>query len=322
MRTISKNQLNVSVVALKSKKEKIAQRTRLPLLAACAVLVFCACTKSPLETVDAPAKQKTIAGKVALEDFISPEETFVWLEGFNLGTRADQGGGYQIELPEKGFQSVLPGGVEGVFKLYFFNANYFIKTLDLVVLNGEFVNGKGDILSTGALSRHLTLANIVTIRTEVSVPAIKASYDSTLTVSVLVSPVDIADSVKVRFPDLAEQSVARVFLKGIESDNMLNLTSSRFSVAELGEEPLTVDELTSLQEVRDRPLLLTIELEWRSGLAAADDYWVLPYLLIDHQDVPVDLLENMGVDLSNPLESFHKIPYGIHAAKLMVLPSE
>ncbi|MFQ5631962.1 MAG: hypothetical protein ACE5I1_24595, partial [bacterium] len=242
------------------------------------------CTETPTETVDAPAKQNVLQGRVSLEDFLNPADTYVWLEGFNIGARADSAGEYRIQLPEKGFQSVQPGGVEGVFKLYFYNANYFLKTLNLVILNGEFVYGKGDILVTGKPSRNPTLKSFLHIRTELSQTEIESSFDSTLTVSAILSPVETSDTVRVIFPDLAALSGPGVFLRKIGTADHQMLTAGSFSLQELGKDPISIDDIESKQEVRDRPLVLTMEITWQAGLAAIGEYEVLPYVMMAHDE--------------------------------------
>lgn len=282
-----------------------------------------ACTETPTNTVDVPAKRNTLEGRVRLEDFLNPADTYIWLEGFNLGTRAeDRSGEYRIQLPERGFQSVNPSGVEGVFKLYFYSANYFLKTLDLVILNGELVYGKGDISIEGQPLEHPALKNFLQIRTELSQTEIISSYDSTLTVSVILTPVNLADTVDIVFPDLAELSAARVFFKGITVDRNLALATNRFTVIELGNDPIPYDEVTSKQEVRDRPLIVEMDFEWRANLAEAGEYEVLPYLIMARENIPQELLETLGIDLSKPFENYLNMPFGVRSAKLVVTPAE
>lgn len=293
-------------------------------MAACCLALALApgCTKSPTDTAKARSIQNQVAGSVTLEDFLNPAETFVWLEGFDLGTRADEDGGFSLQLPDRGEQSALPGGVEGLFKLYFFNANYFIKTLDLVILNGEFVVGRGDLLTNGDLNTQPTLANIVAIRTESNLSEIRANFNGKITVSVRISPVNRADTVNIVFPGLIESSQARIFIDGIGLEKSYALTSNSFTVGEFGKEVIPEEELTSNVQVRDRPIVLNMEITWRNGLADPGEYEILPYLLIDHQEIPPALLANLGVNSANLLEAFRNIPFGVHAAKLNILPAE
>lgn len=278
------------------------------------------CTQSPTGTVDAPAKRNRIEGHMSLSDHLSPAGAFIWLEGFDISTRADSAGRYAIELPERGFQGVNPSGVEGAFKLHFFVANYFIKTLNLIILDGEFVYGKPDLLPTGEPAIHPVLSPFLQIRTEVAPAEIRSDYNGGITITATFLPVNLQDSVRVRFPELAELPAARVFLRERASNRLLNLSTDDFEIGELGENPIPRGELTSVQEVRSRPLVLTMRFSWRAGLAGAGDYEIVPFVVMLHQVVPAGLYQALGFDLDRPLDNYLQVPLGLNAARLVVRP--
>ena len=123
------------------------------------------CTKNPIEDNKInPENNQTISGSVRLSDKSSPDDVFIWLEGTKISVRTDSKGAYKLQLPSPELQS--GGGMDGVFNLYFYLANYKLASTKVSIARGKFVFGRYGINQNGILDSK-TLTKLVDISTEV-----------------------------------------------------------------------------------------------------------------------------------------------------------
>lgn len=145
------------------------------------ILLLWNCTSNPIKTENEISKN-TIRGAVVLSDFSSPRDVFVWFKVFNISTRTDENGNFELNLPPAAEQG--GGGVDGIYGLYFYMANYQLDSVQVALFNGNLQASDNGIKSSGDLVNTVRLAELLDI---------KASFNP-------VSPVDIqTDTITVNF---------------------------------------------------------------------------------------------------------------------------
>ncbi|MCI0698440.1 hypothetical protein L0337_41385 [candidate division KSB1 bacterium] len=111
------------------------------------LLVVGGCTSNPFGGDEITGGNRQISGNLILKDKSSPESVYVWLEGFGLNAWTNNRGEFKINLPPPASQGPA-GGVDGVFALYFYLANYSLQSTTVIVdLNIPFrrTNGRLEI---------------------------------------------------------------------------------------------------------------------------------------------------------------------------------
>ena len=130
--------------------------------------IFFACTGNPFSDDEISPGNRQISGKVEVSGNQNPEGVYVWLEGFNIGTRTDEQGCFQLTLPMPASQGGSAEGVAGAFNLYYYVANFNLESTRVLTRNGSFVYSQGDINSKGELNNPKFLFQNLQIRTRVT----------------------------------------------------------------------------------------------------------------------------------------------------------
>jgi len=257
------------------------------------------CVENPFGEDKISPGSRQISGSVQLHDGSSPEGVYVWLESFNIGTYTDENGRFQVTLPPPRSEGT-PGGVSGVFDLYFYLANYRLTSSRVIVGNGTFTYAKGDINKDGELIGPKILTRFLNISTQVTPPVIGGDSDSTAYVKIYVKITLQAtiDTVTVVFPRLAKDLVGHVFLRKLDSDEVYILTTN------------SVGYVTNSAELIGRsPYNRTMVFDLRPGAFSQGDYEVIPYLLVKHEIIPKELLESLGPNVEELGPNYLKIPF-------------
>jgi len=260
------------------------------------VLVFAGCTESPFQQkVDNPQGSQ-IRGQIALNDLASPEGAYVWLEGANVSTYTDQNGRFELTLPQSS-----QNGVNGVFDLYIYLANYKFATAQTVVQDGKFLFAQADVNARGELSGTLTIQKILDISTAVTPSAVPKDFAGPILVAVTLHAV--LDSVDVVFPKMVGGLLGAVL----------------FKKAETGEVFVDVPDVSARTRFRDkvgnepRAWVQTVFLG-RGGISSSGVYEVIPYFFIEQKELPPELISSLGVDV-NEVQSVEAEFAGIPAKR-------
>ena len=158
-------------------------------LAFCTVIFYC--SKNPFSESNTSIPNRTeIAGKVKLNDDSSPEKIFVWLEGFDISTNTNSDGNFKLELSDL---AINQNGLNGLYKIYYYVANYKIKTSSITIVNGKIKRNKGDVDKHGNIKNTIILEKLVDIKTtiEPSVIQVTDSMRLELTVSLKLNVHDL-----------------------------------------------------------------------------------------------------------------------------------
>jgi hypothetical protein len=264
-----------------------------------ALQIFSGCTDSPFDAGIAP-ETRSITGRVVLSDFADEKEgVYVWLEGVNIGTRTDRAGTFRLELPRELSQTGADG-LNGVYRLYFYVANYAVSHVNVVVKRGLFAYGQADVTRAGQLKDPVNLLKILTIKTIVDPPWVPQSYDGPIDVQVtLRAPLD---SVTVIFPKSVGGLLGGMFFRNFETGDIYidipDVGADTRETVVVGPEPKSRRQIFQLNGTNFRDLFLP-----------AGEYQVIPFFFVQQEKLPPELVDSLGQDVDEPTPNYLEIPF-------------
>jgi len=239
-----------------------------------------------------PDQFNSVRGKVLLSEESNQDSIYVWMDGLNLATYTDSSGAFTIELPPAELQP--GGGLNGVFKLYYFLANYRIHYSVLYLINGKIELNKGDIDSRGNIFPEVWLTKLIDIRTETIPTNIETNYTGDVITKIHLT--NIVDTVWVStflFP-WGEPGVLV-----IERDN-----GGSNEVAMIKSSNANWDT-----QVISEPITWQIFNKFAPGFFEPATYYFYPFLEVVQEDIPAELLASLGEDVYSFSMEYLNIPY-------------
>jgi len=262
------------------------------------VIVLFECTYNPFGSEEITRKSNTIFGNIEMNHHNSPENVFVWLEGFDIGTLTDKSGNFRLEIPPREIQ---PGrGYTGSLKLYYYVSNFKLDSSVVVIQNGELEFSFGDLDEKGHLRRQKHLTKTLDIFTDVTPSTVSEDFDGNISVELFLRAIDNKDTVIVEFPDKAKGPLSVLFFKKLDAvqDTLIILDNASM----IENIFLTADSITTMGEV------------WSSGFQfipnflPRGEYEIIPFFVIRGQTIPKELLLNFGENIEKPGDDFINIP--------------
>ncbi|MGH1362507.1 MAG: hypothetical protein ACRBF0_03060 [Calditrichia bacterium] len=122
-----------------------------------------ACTTNPFGSGDPIQDRSTFSGSVQFSSGAPADQILVWFETFELSVLTDNEGNFSISLPPAETQP--GGGLNGVFRAFFYLPDYQLDTARVVLRNGEILFGQEDIADDGTLARSIQLEKLFEITT-------------------------------------------------------------------------------------------------------------------------------------------------------------
>ena len=242
---------------------------------------------------------RQIHGSVRLSDNQSNVGVYVWLEGFNIGTRTDSQGKFQITLPPQGSS----GGITGAFNLFYYMANFVLASTPVFIQNGEFVYSIGEIDSRGELSSPKFLLQNLFIETRVNPSSVSLSDLSEAGDQFVIVRVDVilqapVDSVIVFFPVLVNDTYGPLIFRNIDTNevSIFGTTITELVVSDLD----TIDAVPTTR-------IMALKLE-RNALEPGE-YEIVPYLLVKEPGVPAQLIASLGQRVEELGPNYLNIPF-------------
>ncbi len=253
---------------------------------------FSACTSNPVGENEIGAGNREISGRVQLDLNNQPESVYVWLEGFDFGAFTNADGEFSLTLPAGSIR-----GATGVFRLYFYVANYKLDFEEVAIRNGSFIYDEAALNADGELRSAKRLHKFLTIRPQVEPTAVQTSFNGNIRVSVeLQTRADIADTATVVFPKTTAGFLGPIFFRNVESGQVFVF------------EPLRVETEEKIL-VGASPVVRSTALEFTSLNLSAGRYEITPFLKVMHQEIPQGLLESLGVNPDELTPNYLKMPF-------------
>jgi len=255
--------------------------------------ILLVCRKSPFSNEIENGRME-IRGRLRLDDTRNYEGIYVWLETFNISTFTDSTGLFRITLPSITAKSSL-AGMNGVFKLYFYVANYKMSSATVVILNGEFQYSMGDFDPNGDLIGKRTLRKLLEIETDVQPNIIAAAKESVLSVTVTLRA--LLDSVDVIFPRITGGIPGAVILKELKTGDI---------VVEL---PNISSSIKGIERIGREAQVFRMVFELTSGTLNQGQYETVPFFLIEQENIPGALLESLSPNSVKLGPDYMNIPF-------------
>ncbi len=270
--------------------------------------VFWSCVQSPFGE-DIRPEPTEIRGQIDLLDDYNDDDIYVWLDGFKIGTRTNEEGFFYLRIPKEVGESAY-AGLNGIYKLYFYVANYEINTVDVVVRNGLFVYGEGDLDNNGDVREVVTMEKILKIFTLVEPKWARGSYTGPIDVQVTLQAT--YDSVNVIYPKSIGGLLGAILLRNLDTEETFvdipDLGAKTRALEVIGNEPKSRRMIFQLNGTNFRDLFLTV-----------GDYRVIPYFLVEHDDLPQELLDTIDKDVELIGKDFLKIPYRREGGRFRII---
>ena len=248
---------------------------------------------------------RSLRGTVHLNSGGVSEGTYVWLEGFNLGTRVNAQGEFNLTLPPAGSQS-SGGGASGVYQLYFFVSNYLLKSSSVVTRNGAFVYGQGEVNKSGALNSAKSLERFLRINTVVTPATVAANYNGTIGVETTFEAT--IDTATVVFPKTLAGLLGAVLIRRVGGNDVYIIPAVPGASG------------SESQRVGRSPYRRGMAFNFITSPLPPGDYEVVPYVLLRRQTVPSLLLANLGGNLEDLTPNYLNLPMKREGGQFKVTP--
>lgn len=248
---------------------------------------------------------RSLSGTVNLNNGGASEGTYVWLEGFNLGTRVNAQGEFKLTLPPAGSQS-NSGGASGVYQLYFFLSNYLLKSSSVVTRNGAFVYGQGEVNKSGALNSAKSLERFLRMNTVVTPATVAANYNGTIGVETTFEAT--IDTATVVFPKTLAGLLGAVLIRRLGGNDVYIIQAVPGASG------------SESQRVGRAPYRRGMAFNFITSPLPPGDYEIVPYVLLRRQTVPSLLLANLGGNLEDLTPNYLNLPMKREGGQFKVTP--
>ncbi len=252
--------------------------------------LFClGCTSNPIGSGDISSGRRQMQGKVQLENGHSPEGVYVWMEGFDLNTFTGKDGFFVLNWP--GFSNV-----SGIFRVYFFVANYQLDFVDVAVREGEFLYGQEGLNPSGALRQTVRLKQFLAVSADVSPETVTRVNNINVTMTFSLGLRTLLGVSTVVLPNTTPGFLSSVFFKNTETGELFIFKGQALT----SEEEILVGQT---QVIREMNVVFT-----RINLPAGK-YLFIPYILVKRDDLPDDLVNSIALNTLAFGPNYLKLPF-------------
>lgn len=264
-------------------------------------LVVQTCTENPLfkekiNTVD----RKSINGRVTLQDSDNNSNIIVYLDGLDKITVTDNDGNFEIELSEGEVQS--NDNLTGLFKIYYYVANYKYEYSIVFINKGTFVYDLYNLDAKGKINKTISLKKIIDIETSISENSIAFNYKEDIFINMVLT--NYMDSVSVTSNMIKENQFASVILKS-ENDEILINAGVFYSVTSIIKSTQTWFMILNWEQYGDPR---------KTG-----EFEIIPYIQINQEGLPDRLLRKIGKESTSFSTDFLKLPIRRTNPTLLIL---
>jgi len=185
--------------------------------------------------------------------------------------------------------------MNGVFKLYFYVANYKLSSVEVVVQNGDFLYSRGDIDENGEMNGTRSLLKLLNISTLVEPASVETDFEGLVNIQLTLQAA--FDSVTVVFPKIVGGSSGAVILRRIGSGDIF------MDIPDISTDIRVVERIGPEERIWDMVFNLV------RGALPEGQYEIVPYFLIEQENMPEELLESLGPNVMELGPGYLKIPF-------------
>ena len=253
---------------------------------------------------------RTISGRVKLDkvDFYPSgyhNGVLVWSEGLGLQATTDIDGSFELTLPASS-ESSSGAITDGDYTLQFFIGNYKLSSVTITFAAGQVVNDEKVINLEGELRRDVTLTRLAGVHTNVYPPIITSGFDSDVITKVQITP----DKTDIHFH--LRKLVTRDF--SIYTGLLIREADSKKLAY-----TVDIDTASIMKEYINRPSqTLEFVFNYTDVNLPSGIYEVIPYLVLDREDVPEPILNTLGSGYDSFSQNYFKYPFYRTGGELVI----
>ncbi len=273
------------------------------------LLTLISCTENPFGGEKKMAN-RTISGRVKLDkvDFYPSgyhNGVLVWSEGLGLQATTDIDGSFELTLPASS-ESSSGAITDGDYTLQFFIGNYKLSSVTITFAAGQVVNDEKVINLEGELRRDVTLTRLAGVHTNVYPPIITSGFDSDVITKVQITP----DKTDIHFH--LRKLVTRDF--SIYTGLLIREADSKKLAY-----TVDIDTASIMKEYINRPSqTLEFVFNYADVNLPSGIYEVIPYLVLDREDVPEPILNTLGSGYDSFSQNYFKYPFYRTGGELVI----
>lgn len=269
-----------------------------------ALLCLAGCIENPFGDDKISGGTRSVRGQVQLNNNASAEGAYVWLDGFNLGTRVNAQNEFTLILPPAASQG--SGGASGAFQLYFFMANCELVSTSVVTRNGAFVYNQGDINKNGELANAKVLTRFLRVSTQVTPASVPVNYNGNVSVETTFEAT--IDTATVVFPNTIAGLLGAVLVRRVGTNQVYPYQAVPGANG------------VETQRFGRVPTKRGMTMNFTTTPLPEGDYEVIPYFLIRHQNVPALLLASLGGGIEQLGPGYLDLPLKREGGQFKVMP--
>ena len=273
------------------------------------LLTLISCTENPFGGEKKMAN-RTISGRVKLDkvDFYPSgyhNGVLVWSEGLGLQATTDIDGSFELTLPASS-ESSSGAITDGDYTLQFFIGNYKLSSVTITFAAGQVVNDEKVINLEGELRRDVTLTRLAGVHTNVYPPIITSGFVSDVITKVQITP----DKTDIHFH--LRKLVTRDF--SIYTGLLIREADSKKLAY-----TVDIDTASIMKEYINRPSqTLEFVFNYTDVNLPSGIYEVIPYLVLDREDVPEPILKTLGSGYDSFSQNYFKYPFYRTGGELVI----
>tara|TARA_B100000029_G_scaffold224010_1_gene221940 strand:+ start:541 stop:1392 length:852 start_codon:yes stop_codon:yes gene_type:complete len=273
------------------------------------LLTLISCTENPFGGEKKMAN-RTISGRVKLDkvDFYPSgyhNGVLVWSEGLGLQATTDIDGSFELTLPASS-ESSSGAITDGDYTLQFFIGNYKLSSVTITFAAGQVVNDEKVINLEGELRRDVILTRLAGVHTNVYPPIITSGFDSDVITKVQITP----DKTDIHFH--LRKLVTRDF--SIYTGLLIREADSKKLAY-----TVDIDTASIMKEYINRPSqTLEFVFNYTDVNLPSGIYEVIPYLVLDREDVPEPILNTLGSGYDSFSQNYFKYPFYRTGGELVI----
>ena len=273
------------------------------------LFIFYSCTENPFGG-DKKIADKTISGYVKLEQVeYYPKGfhggVFVWSKDLGLQTKTDIDGSFEFILPASN-EPTSGAIIDGDYEILFFLGNYKISKVTITFAGGEVVNDDKVINLEGELRRDVSMRRELGVHTVVTPETIPTDFDSPINVMVTITPdrTDLYCEMK-KIENRSGVTFTGLLIKNIVTNELTYAVDN--------------DSASTMREYIDRPTQkIEIGFDYMGLNLPKGTYEIIPYMVLERNDVPNHLLQAMGEDIYSFSEEYLNYPFYRTGGKFVI----
>jgi hypothetical protein len=273
------------------------------------LFIFFSCTENPFGG-DKKIADKTISGYVKLEQVeYYPKGfhggVFVWSKDLGLQAKTNIDGSFEFVLPAANDPS-SGAIVDGDYDIHFFLGNYKISKVTITFARGQVVKDDKVINSGGELRKNVLMARELGVHSTVSPEIISSNFDNPINVMVTITPdrTDLFCDMK-KIENRSGVTFTGLLIKDIVTNQLIYTVDN--------------DSASTMREYIDRPTQkIEIGFDYMGLNLPKGTYEIIPYMVLERNDIPNHLLQALGPDIYSFSEEYLNYPFYRTGGKFVI----